>query len=327
MVVAASATGRAYQEFGVSNGRSTITMKWNRMPIQYYVTDTGVTNVSAAQAQATFDAAFTTWHDVATAQVSAQFVGFTNRPPTLAINGQPDAFSVLGFSADPDEPDVLGATNWWLDTTTGEIVESDIFFNSAGIPWSVAPNGEAGRFDLQSIATHEIGHVFGLGHSALGETTLVGGGRRVDSKASVMFPIAYSRGSIVDRRLQPDDIAGISDLYPTSDFRANTGSVSGTVTESGRGVFGAHVVAFSPTAGTLVGNFTQDSSGSFTISGLTPGPVILRVEPLDDADLDAFFPDDSSRVDLNFRVTYAPQFAIVPAGGSGASIQIQVTPK
>jgi hypothetical protein len=291
------------------------------MPVQYYVRNAGIANVSAAQLQATIDASFATWHNVETAVVSAQDAGFTSALPSA----QGDGLSVLGFLPDPSEPDVLGATNWMIDDRTGEIIESDIFFNSSAIPWSVASGGESGRFDLQSIATHEIGHLFGLGHSALGETTTVTGGRRVDAKAAVMFPIAFSPGNTLDRKLQPDDIADISDLYPAGSFRSNTGSVTGTVTKNGQGVFGAHVVAFSPSAGTLIGNFTQDSSGAFTISGLAPGPVILRVEPIDDADVDGFF--DPGEVDVNFKITYYAQFAIVPPGGNSGSVRIQVAPK
>ncbi len=314
--------GHAYQHYGVKVDNKIVRLKWNRMPVQYYIRNTGVAGVSASQLQAAVDAAFTTWHDVQTAAVSAQFAGYTTAQPT-----DDDGLSVLGFLSNPQEPDVLGSTNWLIDDTTGEIIESDIFFNSAPtIPWSVASNGETGRFDLQSIATHEIGHLWGLGHSALGETEQVTGGRRVIAKGSVMFPIAFSPGNTLDRVLQPDDVAGISDLYPAGDFQSETGSVTGQVTKNGKGVFGAHVLAFSPSAGTLVGNFTQDSNGAFTISGLAPGPVILRAEPVDDADLDSFF-DDPSKVDVNFTIAYYDRFAIVPAGGSTPQVRIQVTPK
>ena len=61
-----------------------------------------------------------------------------------------------------------------------------------------------------------------------------------------MFPIAFAAGSIHDRTLQADDLAGISDIYPTNSARRSHGSISGKVTKNGGGVFGAHVVAFRP---------------------------------------------------------------------------------
>jgi hypothetical protein len=102
-------------------------------------------------------------------------------------------------------------------TSTGALLESDIFFNSA-FSWSVAKDGERAKWDIESIALHEIGHFSGLGHSAIGETELMGGSRRVLSTGAVMFPIALGAGDISGRHLDADDIAGISDLYPDNQF-------------------------------------------------------------------------------------------------------------
>ena len=135
-----------------------------------------------------------------------------------------------------------------------------------------------------------------------------------------MFPIALSPGTIGDRVLQPDDIAGISDIYPAGSA-TETGGILGRVTKNGVGVLGAHVVAFNPETGVVIGNFTLTPQGEFVIAQLPPGPYILRVEPLDDGDLDSFF---SEAVDLDFRVTYAPRMVAAPRGGSSPSIEIQV---
>ena len=70
---------------------------------------------------------------------------------------------------------------------------------------------------------HEIGHLHGLGHSALGETENSAGGRRVIGAEAVMFPIAFTAGSISDRTLKADDIAGISDIYPAPEFSRRHG--------------------------------------------------------------------------------------------------------
>jgi len=85
--------------------------------------------------------------------------------------------------------------------------------------------------------THELGHLLGLGHSALGETQKSpAGGRSVLGKRAVMFPIAYPRGSIEDRSIQADDIAGITDIYGDADAERELGAISGRVTLNGVGV-------------------------------------------------------------------------------------------
>ena len=54
-----------------------------------------------------------------------------------------------------------------------------------------------------------------------------------------MFPIAFAAGSIHDRTLKEDDIAGITDIYPSMQSRRTRGSISGKVTKNGSGVLAA----------------------------------------------------------------------------------------
>jgi hypothetical protein len=317
----ATSPAMAYQTYTVRSGSRVVTLEWQHFPVRYFVTDRAAGGISANDLQGAISRAFNTWQGVSTAKVSAQFVGFTPADPF-----DDDGMTTLGFLSRPDLDRVLGATDFLIDTTTGEIVESDIFFNSA-FPWSVSASGESGKYDLESIALHEIGHLFGLGHSAIGETELrPGGGRRVIAAESVMFPIAFSAGNTSGRTLRADDVAGLSDLYPSDAFKYEAGTINGRVTKNGRGVYGAHVVAFDPRTGKLVGGFTVDSNGSFTIGGLDPDAYVLRVEPVDDADLDSFF-DDPELVDLNFGVTFFDRYVIVPHGGSSGTIEIKVSAK
>ena len=319
-LVAAGSPAHAYLKLGLRDSVRTVSLRWTTQPARYFVTERGVPGVTPDQFRQAVERAFRTWQDVPTAAVQFQFAGFTEALPL-----EDDNTSTLGFLSRPDLDRVLASTSFFVDTRTGEILESDIFFNSS-FPWSVAENGETARFDLQSIVLHEAGHFLGLSHSALGETEpRPGGGRRVLGAGAVMFPIAFAAGNIKGRTLLPDDIAGVSDIYPDAGFRQDTGSVQGRVTKNGQGIFGAHVVAYDPTTGDLVGNFALEETGDFIIAGLRPGAHILRVEPLDDAEIDSFF--DRSNIDVDFLPTFYDRLVVVPRGGGSESITIAVRAK
>ena len=310
----------AYLKLGSKVGTRTITLKWSQMPIRYFVTDRGTSGVTSAQLQQTVTRAFGTWDAVPSARLSSSFAGFT-----LASPSSGDGATVIGFQNRPELDRTLGATSFMVDTVSGAILESDIFFNST-FAWSVAAQGEASTFDLESIALHEIGHLHGLAHSAIGETELRSGGRRVIASESVMFPVAFSTGNISGRTLKADDIAGIGDIYPATSFTRDSGSISGKVTKSGKGLLGAHVVAFNTRTKTLIGGFSLSDDGSFVVAGLEPGPHIIRVEPLDDGDIESFF-DLTLNIDIDFRPQFYQKIVVVPKGGGTSGVELKVVAK
>ena len=319
LLTVASTPAGAYLKLGaLLNGR-VIDATWKQQPIGYFISDRSGGGLTANDLRGAVERAAATWSAVESANVRFSFNGMTSAPAE-GIDGR----TTLGFIDRPDLDRVLGATSFLIDVTTGEIAEADIFLNGR-FAYSVAPNGQADRVDLEAVVLHELGHLLGLGHSAIGETERTGSGnRRVIGSGAVMFPIALTAGATADRVLQADDIAGISDLYPRSVPQSELGGISGRVTKNGQGVMGAHVVAFNPESGIAVGNFTLSAAGEFVIAQLPTGPYILRVEPLDDADPDSFFP---GAIDTDFRAAYFPRMVVAPQGGSSPPIEIQVQRK
>jgi hypothetical protein len=91
----------------------------------------------------------------------------------------------------------LAITTLTVDVRDGTILDADMEVNSLGFNFSVG-DGLVNN-DLLSVLTHESGHFLGLSHS------------NVDG--STMFP-GYSSRETTQRSLDPDDIAGICEIYP-----------------------------------------------------------------------------------------------------------------
>lgn len=88
----------------------------------------------------------------------------------------------------------------WTWSSGGVASESDAAYNT-DFAWS--SSGQSGRMDLQNIATHELGHTVGMGHS----TTASG------NSCLTMYP-SGSLGETQKRTLGDGDINGIKARYP-----------------------------------------------------------------------------------------------------------------
>lgn len=123
-------------------------------------------------------------------------------------------------SASPRRPDYRNVVTWgrlqkgvvavtylWYLTDTGELVDADVVFNSY-YRWGIDPDGEdvgyqlSGAFDLQNIATHEVGHFTGLDDL-------------YDELYWAMTMYGYAdSGETHKVSLEPGDVAGARAIYP-----------------------------------------------------------------------------------------------------------------
>lgn len=202
---------------------------------------------------------------------------------TICFNQSSSAFTtgVLSFTrmiiAEAPE-EVLGSAP--ASVFAGQIVDADIYFRNDGQATFATPEALAsapGAYDLESVLAHELGHLFGLDHSAVWR--------------AVMFPYALSPGTFAGERptasepdapLADDDRAGMRSLYPDPADTVNIGYISGRVvpanpfaladfpaTSPGQyvsGMFGTQVVAVNAATGSVfaaaLGGWTCDPATS-----------------------------------------------------------------
>lgn len=142
------------------------------------------------------------------------------------------------------------------------LTEADVLFNPGRNFTTALESQEELRdsdlFDVQAVATHELGHSIGLDHSGV--------------ESSVMWSLASLAGRVLD----PDDTAAVQSLYPVAN---GSGRLTGTVRVGGAAAFGAQVVAVAVDGPVISGLTLPD--GSYAIENVPPGGYNVYVEPLD----------------------------------------------
>jgi Matrixin len=175
-------------------------------PVTYMVDRNGDTKIGASGSRAALDAAFAAWTNVSTASIILQDGGLTDPTPNTFCDGTSKiifndpynqvsdpsgcggVLAIGGYCAGSGSRTVNGVS-------FRKINEGDIVFNNG---WGACSfwNGT----NLSEVATHELGHTIGLGHSS-------------DSSAT-MYAYAHfdGRGASV----KPDDEAGATFIYPAT---------------------------------------------------------------------------------------------------------------
>jgi hypothetical protein len=256
---------------------------WNTLPVNWVINPTRSPIVVGATSVTTIITnSFATWQNAPNTSVSVAAAGTS----TITNDQVPAGTNLVCFVCNSTNLNFTtdGTLALTVTSSTGGIIsQANIFFNPApgnlcfatDTATTTCPTSTDTVQDLQTVATHEMGHFFGLDHSGVVRAT--------------MFPFAPP----IETHLSFDDVAGISDLYPVTTPTVPTGRISGTVTLAGTGtaVFGAHVAANSTTASnafSAFGNIRKSPigtltapDGTYTITGLPADSYLVTAEPLD----------------------------------------------
>lgn len=182
---------------------------------------------------------------------------------------QQDGLNSIFFASQSNkkpDPNVIGYTQVWFNSNSGDMIEADIILNDVDYqltetPTDTSSHSEQGekKVYLNNVVTHELGHAIGLSHS--------------NSINSSMLYVEFSE----QFKLGCDDWAAAKHLYP----KANNGmgSLNGTILGPDHSpVSGAVVTAISILRGIPVASVHTDHAGKFNFGALESGDISLVVE-------------------------------------------------
>lgn len=149
------------------------------------------TNLTSTEVFNAINTAIARWQGMC--NLTFTYLGLTAAVPDVrSTSSTVDRVNVFGWGQLTDNMASYGAyTQWWYDGNHA-IFDADVVINTA-YPWTAQ--------DVESIMTHELGHVLGLTHSNV--------------QASIMFANPYNSYAY-QRTLRGDDASACAALYGAS---------------------------------------------------------------------------------------------------------------
>jgi hypothetical protein len=228
------------------------------MPISYWINEKGLAQLGNGSEFEAIQASFRAWENVPSANVRFIYRG------TTQIGGVAhDGANVVSFTdtTAPLGSSTIAATFSFFRSEVGSdnvtrrvIDEADIVFNPS---LEFSTSAEENKFDIQSVLTHEIGHLLGLKHSSIAGSIMA---EHIGRDSDQYFG---------PRAITSADAAAIRELYGV-DSDDCCGSISGRISGLGRNVKNVSVW-IEDSESRLTGHADVAPDGSYRVGGLSEG--------------------------------------------------------
>jgi MYXO-CTERM domain-containing protein len=224
------------------DGRNSLT--WSSSPIEYEIER----DFPVSGGMNAIRAAFQVWEEVSCTGVDLRDGGTTSGNALVPRDGHDKVvLTQSGFRSSTGGAVGVTYTEFTGGASRWYISGADIAIN-AYTSWSTAPGRR--EMDLQSVVTHEVGHLLGLQHTPI--------------EAATMY-FATPSGDTTQRILHADDQAAICYLYPRGTFSCDSNADCPTLESNDTDERGNPLIW---------GRSTCQSDGTCRISGADPGGPI-----------------------------------------------------
>ena len=150
---------------GTVRVESGVPVRWAQPHVTYYLQQAGSDDLGPEEALEAVRRGFTSWTDVSCSNITFEELGDAPDPTVSVLAGAPANLQNEVVWLEDDHwtmgAYVLGVTAP-ISGGNGEIIEADIAFNGLQVQWKI---GGGKGTDLESVAVHEIGHMFGQQHN------------------------------------------------------------------------------------------------------------------------------------------------------------------
>jgi hypothetical protein len=175
----------------------------------------GADGVRGSRLESVVKRSFDTWNDPSCSGLRLIYGG-TRQPDDEEVEAA--LLNMVVFERD-DWPSgsamTFATTVVNFDPNDGRIRTADIIVNDQFYTFSLADSPEPGEADLQNTITHEVGHLLGLAHTREPQAAMYGSA-----------PLGETR----KRTLHRDDIDGLCEQYPTTEYSSSCGSDDDSLT-------------------------------------------------------------------------------------------------